>query len=106
MGFFGKYMTEVYQRITRVEEKVDNLQGDVEEIKDSVKGLKKMIVIVAASSSLVGNASLVDVKDFLSNHFNSTDELAIKEFNQVDETYTIKTKEIADYDDSKGFTTN
>ncbi len=104
MAFFGKYMNEVYQRITRVEEKVDNLQNDVEEIKESVKGLKKIIVIVAASTSLIGNADLGAITEMIANHFNETESISIKDFNQIDNTYTIKTKALAKYDDSKEFT--
>ena len=106
MAFFGKYMNETYQRLTRVETKVDSLQGDVDEIKESVKGLKKTIVIVVASSSLLGNADLGGISEMFANHFNSTEAISIKNFDQIDKTYTIKTKALAKYDDSTEFTTD
>jgi hypothetical protein len=104
MAFFGKYMAETYQRLTRVETKVDSLQSDVEEIKGSVRGIKKMIVIVAASSSLLGNADLGAITEMVANHFKGNESISVKDFNQIDNTYTIKTKALAKYDDSTEFT--
>lgn len=86
------YMTESFERIIRVETKVDTINEDITDIKDSVKGLKKTIVIMAASTSLLGNIGADSLTELIANHFdtNKPQTLNVRSFDQIDNTYTIE----------------